>query len=247
MFQLKQITLLLTFFLLGILTSYAIGFLPNAANITPSQSRLNIPTCTVLVEKQGYSLAYDLRTRNAKWVYERLTLNSLLGNEPRIKSFKEDSAIPEIFRTSLADYRNCGFDRGHMACAANHKSSADEMKETFLLSNICPQAAQFNRGYWAKLERYVRDLTNYYEVVEVYTGAMYLPKEDADGKRWVTYQVIGKNDVAVPTHFFKIICLASDFESYILPNEAIPADTPLDEFKTTLLKVEKASGVIFFP
>lgn len=180
-------------------------------------------------------------------MYEKLTSDNLSGNEPRIKSFKEDTDIPEIFRASLVDYRNCGFDRGHMACAANHKSCAEGMRETFLLSNICPQSAQFNREYWAKLEKYVRDLTNYYEVVEVFTGALYLPKEDADGKRWVTYQVIGDNDVAVPTHFFKVICLASYFESYILPNEAIPSDTPLDEFKTTLLKVEKASGIIFFP
>ncbi len=145
----------------------------------------------------------------------------------------EDCAIPELFRSSLADYRKCGFDQGHMACAANHKGSAEEMKETFFLSNICPQSSQFNRGYWAKFERYVRDLTNYYEVVEVFTGALYLPKQDEDGKRWITYQVIGENDVAVPTQFFKVICLASDFESYILPNEAIDANMPLDVFKTT--------------
>lgn len=246
MFQRKQITIYLTFFLLGIFTTYAVGLIPSSTNLD-SQTKVNIPLCTVVVERQGYSLAYDLRTRNAKWVYERLTSESLSGSEPRINSFKEDAAIPEIFRTSLADYRNYGFDRGHMACAANHKSCAEEMKETFLLSNICPQSSQFNRGYWAKLERHVRDLTKYYEVVEVFTGALYLPQEDAEGKRRVTYQVVGDNDVAVPTHFFKVICIASDFESYILPNEAIPAETPLDEFKTTLYKVEKASGIIFFP
>jgi len=53
-----------------------------------------------------------------------------------------------------------------------------------------------------------------------YFSPLFLPEEAEDGTRWVKYQVIGNGDVAVPTHFFKVIYLESSGESlaYILPN-----------------------------
>ena len=59
------------------------------------------------------------------------------------------------------------------------------------------------------------------------------------------YEVIGPNDIAVPTHYFKIIKSGNYTEAYILPNQKIEACTPLDKFKTTVAKIEKLSGVIF--
>ena len=40
--------------------------------------------------------------------------------------------------------------------------------------------------------------------VYVVTGPLYLPRQEPDGKLYVKYQVIGKNQVSVPTHFFKV-------------------------------------------
>jgi endonuclease G len=212
------------------------------------------PICSVMVEREGsYALSYDTRTRNAKWVYEVLSSKKLAGNIKRDNfSFKEDPLIPKIFRSALCDYSRSGFDRGHLAPAANHKDSAVTMGDTFFLSNICPQGPKFNRGYWAKLEKTVRDMTNHHGVVEVFTGPLYLPTEDGSGKRWVRYQVIGENDVAVPTHFYKIIVTRNSIgnravKTYVLPNKDIRADTPLSTFETTLEKVERAAGIIFFP
>ncbi|CAB4066728.1 ENDOG [Lepeophtheirus salmonis] len=51
----------------------------------------------------------------------------------------------------------------------------------------------FNRDKWENLEWYVRKLA-----------------KKADGKNYVKYQVIGKNNVAVPTHFFKIVVTESE-------------------------------------
>jgi endonuclease G len=131
--------------------------------------------------------------------------------------------------------------------AADCKVSEENMSDTFLLSNICPQHPQFNRGYWAKLEKHVRNLTKISTVVHVVTGPLFLPQEAEDGTRWVKYQVIGENNVAVPTHFFKVIYLESSKESmaYILPNEPINSSTPLDNFKTSIKKVERVAGMIF--
>jgi endonuclease G, mitochondrial len=62
-----------------------------------------------------------------------------------------------------------------------------------------------------------------------------LPKIALDGKRYVSYQVIGPNDVAVPTHFFKVLVLDNgdsqkQILAYVLSNEAIPATVLLDNF-----------------
>jgi len=75
----------------------------------------------------------------------------------------------------------------------------------------------------------------------------YLSKLEADGKRYVRYEVIGENEVAVPTHFFKIVMGLDGaiMEAYILPNEPISSGVSFDSFKTTIEKVERAAGFIF--
>jgi len=78
---------------------------------------------------------------------------------------------------------------------------------------------------------------------------MYLPQQGADGEKYVTYEVIGDNNVAVPTHFFKVITLekgsSKEQRAYIMPNKQIHKDTPLSNFQTTIQKVEKVAGIIF--
>lgn len=198
-----------------------------------------------------YSMGYDTRNKNPAWVYERLTESSLTGNANRDKCrFKEDPVIPSIFRSTLCDYQGSGFDRGHLAPAANHKCSQKDMEDTFYLSNMCPQDQKFNRVYWAKLEKYVRDLTKSYSVIHVFTGPLYLPKTKSNGQKWVKYQVIGKNDVSVPTHFFKILVLEKPphetiYKGYVLPNEPISSTVSIENFSASIEKIEKASGVIF--
>jgi endonuclease G len=217
-------------------------------------SQIGLPATSYHITRTGYSVAYDPRTRNAIYVYEKLSSDCLNGRVCRDKcQFKEDELIPKIFRSTLKDYQRSGYDRGHLAPAANHKDSEESMSDTFFLSNMCPQVPQFNRGYWAKLEKHVRDLTKEYQTVEIFTGPLYLPKQDADGKKRVTYEVIGDDDVAVPTHFYKVIALRNNeevknpvFETYVLPNENISSDFPLSAFRTTVEKVEKAAGVIFY-
>lgn len=72
-----------------------------------------------------------------------------------------------------------------------------------------------------------------------------------DGKLYVKYQVIGANNVAVPTHFFKAVAIetnAGEFEilSFVLPNEPMKADIPLKTFLTPPEAIERASGLLLF-
>lgn len=43
--------------------------------------------------------------------------------------------IPEMFRADLVDYKDSGYDRGHLVASANQRETALQNSETFLLSN----------------------------------------------------------------------------------------------------------------
>ncbi len=208
------------------------------------------PSPNPVIHRTGYVLAYDGKTRHASWVYEELTEKNLEGSADRLGyDFMEDPLIPAHLRARKEDYKGSGFDRGHLSPAANARSSHETMKDTFYLSNISPQHPQLNRKYWLKLERHVRDLTKIYSKVYVTTGPLFMPKKGKDGKRYVRYEVIGENNVAVPTHYFKVIRGLKDYsvetEAYIIPNKPIEKDPPLETFAVSVEKVEKAAGLIF--
>jgi DNA/RNA endonuclease G (NUC1) len=96
---------------------------------------------------QNYVLSYDRRNRVANWVFEHLTYAKLKSAQDidRGKSeFKEDMSIHPYFRSTNSDYKGSGYDRGHLAAAANHRSSQMLMDETFYLSNMAPQVEHFS-------------------------------------------------------------------------------------------------------
>lgn len=208
------------------------------------------PAAPLVIDHEGYTLAYDGRLRGASWVYEELTQASLKNTTDRSKfDFMEDPKIPSHLRSTKQDFAGSGYDRGHLRPAANGKASDSAMHDTFYLSNISPQHPQLNRHYWLKLEKHVRDLTTSFDTVYVITGPLFLSQKMDDGKRYVQYEVIGENEVAVPTHFFKVIHAKKgktlQTEAYIIPNKPIKQETPLRSFSATLEKVEKVAGISF--
>lgn len=200
--------------------------------------------------------SFNRTTRNPHWVAEHITPASLLmqGGDRRHSNFAEDESIPEKFRAKLKDYFRSGYDRGHQVPAADAKWSQTAMDSTFALSNMCPQVGDgFNRDYWAHFEDFCRRLTSFYPSVRIVTGPLYLPKRDPDGKWRVSYEVVGHPpNVAVPTHFYKII-FAEDGKAngkvslgaFVLPNAVIPNDKPLQDFEVPVEALERASGLEF--
>ena len=131
------------------------------------------------------------------------------------------------------------------------------MDSTFVLSNMCPQVGDgFNRDYWAHFEEFCRELVKRYPSVRVITGPLYLPKQDeVDGKWRMSYEVIGSPpNVAVPTHFYKVILGEEAMDSpigrvalgaFVLPNTEIPNQKSLQDFEVPLEAIERASGLTF--
>ncbi|MCH9634108.1 MAG: hypothetical protein S4CHLAM7_08510 [Chlamydiae bacterium] len=213
-----------------------------------SKSTLSISGFPYLKQK-GYSLVYDGRAKVPLWTHEHLTKKNLEKQAGRKgMHFYENPKIYPLHRSTLSDYYHSGYDRGHMVPAADQQFTEDALKETFLLSNICPQNPKLNQGYWAKLERHARELAQEHSSVDVVTGPLYLPTVEGD-KKYVTYEVIGANNVSVPTHFYKIIQVNTkkgpQIKAYLVPNQCISTETHLKEYQVSIQEVEKVTGLAF--
>jgi len=78
----------------------------------------------------------------------------LKGKQSRTDDYRPDSLVSTI-SAQLEDYRNSGYDRGHLCNAGDMKLNHTSITESFLLSNISPQDRDFNAGIWNTLEEQV--------------------------------------------------------------------------------------------
>ncbi|KAI4458155.1 endonuclease related [Holotrichia oblita] len=227
---------------------------PQSMNRTSQIMKYGFPSLDNVKSFSDYVLSYDRRTRVAHWVFEHLTKETVKYNDAVDRSlcnFMPDESIHHFFRAENSDYLRSGYDRGHLAAAGNHRCCQKDVEQTFYLSNMAPQVGVgFNRDSWNRLEKYVRKLTKKYINVYCCTGPLYLPRKEADGKNYVKYEVIGANNVAVPTHFFKIVVAETEngelhMESYVMPNQVIDNNVALSNFQVSLKSI-KAKVFIFF-
>ncbi|XP_033098064.1 nuclease EXOG, mitochondrial-like [Anneissia japonica] len=203
----------------------------------------------------NHVIGYDQEKRIPNWVAEHITVDHLNGSAVRKHShFKEDTNIPELFRSSNSDYENSGWSRGHMAPASDSKYSQAAMDETFLFSNIVPQDIDNNDDFWGPFESYCRDLTQRFDDVRIITGPLFVPSLKEDGKLFMKYEVVGAHQVAVPTHLYKIVTVENTSSklvgvgAFIVPNQPISSDhANLTEYQVPLEDLEKKTGFTFLP
>lgn len=130
----------------------------------------------------------------------------------RTDQFYADPRLPAGQRADVHDYQGSGYDRGHLAAAAN-QPHARAMAQSFALSNMVPQDPTHNRQLWAKLEADVRKYVQRAAGnVYVFTGALH---EGSPRK-------MGSNQVWVPSHLFKLVYDESGQRAwaYVLPNRS---------------------------
>lgn len=149
----------------------------------------------LVVVRTGYTVDYNVQTKNPNWVAWVLTAQRGRGEAQRSSSFRPDPAVgARCARTG--DYTRSGYDRGHLCPAADNKWDARAMKESFYMSNISPQLPGLNRGSWKKLEDRCRRWAAAGGTYYIVAGPVF---SEAPAKH------IGAGRVAVPGGFFKVI------------------------------------------
>lgn len=143
----------------------------------------------------GFAVLHSGKRHTPIYVAERLNKAILKNKINRSNKFYEEARLPRSERSTLDDYRDSGFDRGHMAPAAD-MGTENAMAQSFSLANMVPQAPINNRKAWAKIEKDTRKyVMRAAGDVYVITGPVY----DANAA------TIGAGNVWVPQHLFKLV------------------------------------------
>ena len=208
----------------------------------PPGKDLEIPTSATpreeqIIEHTGYTVSYNKDLKIPNWVSYELTRKETQGKEKRSDRFIADPLVKGAIATN-ADYSRSGYDKGHMAPAADMKWNSAVMKESFYFSNMCPQHPQLNRRSWKNLEEKIRDWAIADSAIIIICG----PIVDKHPK------TIGKNKVTVPKQFFKVI-----LSPFVKPVRAIgflfdneQATEPISSYTVSVDSIESLTGMDFF-
>ena len=208
----------------------------------PSGKDLEIPVSSVprqehIIHHKGYTVSYNKDLKIPNWVSYELTRQETKGKEKRSDNFIADPLVKGTIATN-ADYARSGYDKGHMAPAADMKWSPEVMKESFYFSNMCPQHPQLNRRGWKNLEEKIRDWAIADSAIIIICGPIINQSS----------RTIGKNKVAVPERFFKVV-----LSPFVKPVRGIgflfnnrQAVEPLSTYAVTIDSIEKLTNMDFF-
>jgi len=202
-------------------------------------------------EKRQYTLSYNGLLKNANWGAWELNA-AWMGSQSRTNAFRPDPNLPaSIPQAQLADYSGSGWDRGHLCPSADRTIDQTDNEDTFVLTNMLPQAPNNNQGPWEKLESYSRCLV--FQGKQLYTvfGGLYEgpPRYTEPG-----------STVRVPSHTWKVITVldapgqgpgdvtfATRVIAVIMPNDnsQIGINDPWRNFRFTTRQVEQRAGLNF--
>ena len=191
-----------------------------------------------VIEHVGYTVSYNPVWLVPNWVAYELTADESDGEQARKNHFAPDPLV-EGDPVVTGDYKNSGYDRGHMAPAADMKWSEQAMRESFYMTNMCPQLHNLNAGDWKSLEEMARDWAVAYGSIYIVCG----PIVSAN------YQTIGsERKIAVPEQFYKVFLRQTPEGwtsiGFVMPNAA--GSKPLMTYMTTVDDVEAMTGIDFF-
>lgn len=195
-------------------------------------------TTKAIVDHDFYTLSYHEKYEQAEWVAYELKKEQVVNAHFKRPFFIQDNKVT----TNSADWRNykkSGYDKGHLCPAADREFNKKAYEATFLTSNISPQDHEFNSGIWNRLEEKVRYWAVKYDGLFIVTAGVLVPN----------LKTIGKEKVAVPNYFYKIVLDENQGKyrliAFLIPNRA--STKPLYEYVVSVDQIEKLTGIDFFP
>lgn len=230
------VVLIVTGYISEVRNNYPEINVPAANDLLTVRSDKTYPS--QLIHYTGMDVSFNADTHEPNWVAWELLGSETKGPHSRHSQFYTDPEVRGCARTE--DYTGCGYERGHMAPAGDMKWDARAMKESFFLTNICPQNGDMNRGSWNTLEQKCRQRAMTDSALIIVTGPIFKEGEGV--------QRIGVTGVAVPRSFFKVILSPYADPPYaigfIMPNA--PIKERIEHYAVSVDSVEAVTGYDFF-
>ena len=184
----------------------------------------------------SFAVLHSGESKTAVYVVEKLNRARILdADEERTDRFYEEARLPAADRAKLSDYAGSGYDRGHLAPAADMPTPS-AMTQSFSLANVVPQSSVMNSGVWADIEAGVRDYAlSASGDVFVFTGPIYTKPTTT----------IGAGKVRIPKQLFKLVYdqKLNTAWAFIVTN----ADDAIMSPSITYSALKTAVGIDFLP
>ena len=192
-----------------------------------------------IIEREGYTLGYSKCYMQPLWVTYRLTANEVTNKCCRRFGFFMQDPLIEGVGAFPEDYFKTGYDRGHLAPAADMYWSTNAMFESFYMSNISPQTPELNRRTWLAAESFARSCAVKEGSVFIVTGPICTN---------TNAELIGISNITVPDAFYKVIydeVPPEKMMAFVMPNKS--PSTDMWSYATNVAYVEEITGYKFFP
>ena len=196
----------------------------------------------ILLERYCYTTSYNPKTRLPNWVIWQLTGEHVMKRKKGVwNDFREDMDLPAEMRSTLEDYASSGYDKGHLCPGGDCNWSDEGRDETFLLSNICPQNPNLNRGDWKEIEMACRKWAKQYGSIYIVCGPIFFKSQE--------HERIGPNQIPVPEVFFKVVLCTESANpkgiGFICRNT--DGNRKKDFYVNSIRQVGRVTGYQFFP
>lgn len=197
---------------------------------------------SLLLERCCFTVSYNKIIRQPNWVMWQLTEEHVMKRKDGVwNEYREDLELPSSIRSTLEDYASSGYDRGHMCPGGDCNWDDEGRDETFLLSNMCPQNPNLNRGDWKEIEIACRKWAQQYGSIYIVCGPIFFKSQD--------HERIGPNQIPVPEAFFKVILCTEPTNpkgiGFICRNT--DGNRKKDFYVNSIRQVERVTGYKFFP
>lgn len=202
-----------------------------------------------LIQRSVLAEDYNDEQGEPNWVSWDLTADDM-GPARRSPSFHADTELPNSFHhITSAEYKQSGFDRGHMCPSADRTDNAQDNNLVFVMSNIIPQTKDNNEGVWEHLESYCRELAQSGNELLIICGPA-----SFNGNR------IPNGPVLIPSYTWKIIVEVPNGPGSVLsritpttrviavdiPNIQGVREDPWQKYMVSVNQIEALTGFHFF-
>ena len=203
-----------------------------------------------LIQRRVFAMDYDDRNGEPNWVSWDLTADDM-GMTKRTPAFHADADLPASFHhITSADYKQSGFDRGHMCPSADRTDNAQDNDAVFTMANIIPQTPDNNQGVWEHLEAECREMAKAGNELLIICGPA-----------GFSGQHINQNGpVLVASHTWKIVVAVPDGPGSVLnritaatrviavdiPNTSGVRRDPWTKYLVSVNQIEALTGYHFF-